>query len=148
MKNSIKISPQVPKNDFLISIQKELNAYLSIPDNTKTNNTATVKKTNSVEQISTIEHFKTKEKFKFKKEYQNFTSVIDEINHSILPSKKNTSSLQEVKSAKSIIEINKIRNAVTILENRYDNSIAKKYLVGFLEEKGFTTFNEYVNSLA
>lgn len=148
MKTSKKNTSQVPQNDFLTSIQKELNAYLSIPYSKDANDTSTTKNVSSVEQTATVERVEIKKEFKFKKEYQNFTSVIDEINHSISSSKKKTSLLQEVKSAKSIIEINKIRNAITILENRYNNSIAKKYLIGFLEEKGFTSFNEYVNCLA
>ena len=56
--------------------------------------------------------------------------------------------LHKVKSENSIKQINKLHQALHSLEEKCDEQIANKYLVGFLEEKGVHNYEEYINSLS
>jgi hypothetical protein len=56
--------------------------------------------------------------------------------------------LHKVKSENSIKQINKLHQALSSLEERCDEQIANRYLVGFLEEKGVRSYEEYINSLS
>jgi len=56
--------------------------------------------------------------------------------------------LHKVKSENSIKQINKLHKALSTLEERCNDQIANKYLIGFLEEKGVHSYEEYINSLS
>ena len=66
------------------------------------------------------------------------------------PNNKRKSRLLELhlsKSEGSIKQINQLHKALTNLEQKCNKNIAHKYLVGFLEEKGVKSYEEYINSL-
>jgi len=54
---------------------------------------------------------------------------------------------KQVKSPNSIKLINKLHKSLTNLENNCNTRIANKYLIGFLEEKGVRSYEEFINSL-
>ena len=56
--------------------------------------------------------------------------------------------LHKVKSENSINQINKLHRALSNLEEKCNEQIANKYLVGFLEEKGVHSYEEFINSLS
>ena len=57
------------------------------------------------------------------------------------------SHLYKVKSENSIKLINKLHNSLNILEEKCSQSVANKYLNGFLEEKGVNSYKEFIDSL-
>ena len=61
--------------------------------------------------------------------------------------RKNLLKLQNIKSAQSIQLINKLHRSLYNLEEKCNENIAKKYLIGFLEEKGVNSYEEFINSL-
>jgi len=132
----MKISEKKPNNDFLKSIQKDLNVFLTMPNiehKKQVNDIKKVKNTNIVEK-----------KFEFVKAFKNVTNE----NAFLQNSDSLNLDFEGAKSENSILEINKIRNTISLLEKKHNNQIAKKYLNGFLEEKGFASFKEFVTSLA
>lgn len=61
--------------------------------------------------------------------------------------KSSFSNLGNIKSEKSINQINKLHSVLINLEEKCNKSIANKYLIGFLEDKGVHSYEEYINSL-
>lgn len=55
--------------------------------------------------------------------------------------------LQKIKSNKNIMQVNKLHTTLTSLEIKFNQQIANKYLVGFLEDKGVKSYDDYIDSL-
>ncbi len=140
MKISEKEDYKSKEQDFLKSIQKELNVFLSIPDNkgieSQNIHFEAVKNTSKESKVSVKKKFEFQRDTKVANSVTNYESEIMNLDYN------------GTKSANSILQINKIRNAVSTLERKLNNEIAKKYLTGFLEERGFVSFKEFVTSLA
>ena len=56
--------------------------------------------------------------------------------------------LHHVKSENSIKQINNLHMVLSSLEEIRDEQTANKYLNGFLEEKGVSNYEDYINSLS
>lgn len=135
----MKILERVPgkpiNKDFLKSIQKDLNLFLTMP------NTEHKKQANDIRKVKSTNILE--KKFEFIKAFKNVTNE----NAFIQNSDSLNLNFEGLKSANSILEINKIRNTISLLEKKHNNQIAKKYLNGFLEERGFVSFKEFLTSL-
>lgn len=137
----MKIIERVPNKSFLNSIQKDLNVFLSMPntEHEKQEKTGAKVKKTVAESTNIVE-----KKFEFIKAFKNVTNK----NAFMQNSDSLNLDFEGTKSANSILEINKIRNTISLLEKKHNNQIAKKYLNGFLEERGFGSFKDFVTSLA
>jgi len=55
--------------------------------------------------------------------------------------------LYKTKSQSSINQVNELHQSLVSLEKTRDQHVADKFLVGFLEDKGFRSYEEFINSL-
>ncbi len=58
------------------------------------------------------------------------------------------SKLCKTKSENSISQINNLHKSLINLEIKCDKSVAHRYLIGFLEEKGAKSYEEYIENLS
>ncbi len=58
------------------------------------------------------------------------------------------SELQKVKSTNTNSQINKLHNTLSAIERKSNVEVAKKYLNGFLEERGINSLKQFINSFA
>ena len=79
----------------------------------------------------------------------NNRSIINDIdlNNSNQKSNSIISEIQRIKSPNNIKQISKLHHALIKLEKNCSNTIAEKYLAGFLEDKGVRSFKEYISGL-
>jgi len=55
--------------------------------------------------------------------------------------------LERIKSSNSINQINRLHSTLIKLEEKCNMKVAEKYLVGFLEQKGVNSYQDYIDSL-
>ncbi|MCF6350068.1 MAG: hypothetical protein L3J23_03435 [Flavobacteriaceae bacterium] len=53
--------------------------------------------------------------------------------------------LQKIKVTKNIYKINKLYNTLVLIERSSSVEVAKKYLNGFLEERGINSLKQFIN---
>ena len=58
------------------------------------------------------------------------------------------SDLEKIKTTKNIFKINKLCNTLSAIKKNSNIEVAKKYLIGFLEERGMSSLKQFITSLA
>ncbi len=57
------------------------------------------------------------------------------------------SEIQRIKSSESIIQINRLQKTLTEIEINCSSKVAEKYLNGYLENRGVTSFKDFIANL-
>lgn len=121
------------KEKFMEDFQNELMSFQNIPNKySEKHRTVKTVSTQDKTELKThnVNHVKTNNKSKLR-------SKIDPA----------FSTLEKIKSTNNNLEINRLYNALSVIENNNNINVAKKYLVGFLEERGISSLEEYINDL-
>jgi 3-methyladenine DNA glycosylase Tag len=119
---------------FMEDIRKELKSFENIPKNYKKKHT-TVSSSSSQKIVELNE------------QYVKHTPIIK--NRSKISSKIDPaiSTLQEINTTGNIDEIDKLHHKLFTIETNNNVNVAKKYLSGFLEERGVNSLKEFINSI-
>jgi len=55
--------------------------------------------------------------------------------------------LENIKSSNSINQINRLHRTLITLEEKCNMKVAENYLIGFLEQNGVNSYQDYIDSL-
>lgn len=123
------------KKNFMENIRKELNSFENIPKNHEQKK-VTINKSNTTRNSVNLDKQNTVSSKVFQKINFNLNLKID-------PS---ISILQKINATNSIKEIKSLYDKLSLIQRENNLSVVKKYLIGFLEERGVGSLKEFIGN--